>query len=179
MCDQGQTGFICDGELDGIGHRVHFSAKNNSETSLADQYLNEVTAHQDAFAALLGWLEQQFPNNPLIAAGHRIVHGGSTYTSPVRINSSVIDELRRLAPLAPLHQPNNLAAIVAISRLHPELPQVACFDTAFHCTQSEITTAFALPHSITAQGRATVRIPRPILRVYCRCSSRSTRSSYS
>ncbi len=71
---------------------------------------------------------------------------------PVRINSSVIDELRRLAPLAPLHQPNNLAAIVAISRLHPELPQVACFDTAFHCTQSEITTAFALPHSITAQG---------------------------
>jgi len=148
----GPKELICDGEFDGIGHRVHFGAKSNSGTVLADQYLDEVTAHQDAIAALLGWLEQTFPNNRLIAAGHRIVHGGSAYTSPVRINSSVIEELRRLAPLAPLHQPHNLEAIAAISRLHPELPQVACFDTAFHCTQPEIATTCALPHSITAQG---------------------------
>jgi acetate kinase len=130
----GPKELICDGEFGGIGHRVHFSAKSNSRTSPADQYLDEVTAHQDALATLLRWLEQTFPDNRLIAAGHRIVRGGSAYTSPVRINSSVIDELRRLAPLAPLHQPHNLAAIAAISRLHSELPQVACFDTAFHCT---------------------------------------------
>ena len=74
------------------------------------------------------------------------------YSIPVRINSSVVDELRRLVPLAPLHQPHNLAAIVAISKLHPKLPQVACFDTAFHHTQPKIAAAFALPRSITAQG---------------------------
>jgi acetate kinase len=145
-------GLVCDGEFNGIGHRAHFIAKDNSGTSLADQYLKEATAHQDALATLLSWLEVQFPNNRLIAAGHRIVHGGSTYTNPVRINSSVIDEIRRLVPLAPLHQPHNLAAIAAISKLHPELPQIACFDTAFHSTQPELAAAFALPRSITAQG---------------------------
>jgi acetate kinase len=88
----------------------------------------------------------------LVAAGHRVVHGGSLYSIPVRISSTVIDDLRRLVPLAPLHQPRNLAAIVAISKLHPELPQVACFDTAFHHTQPEIAAAFALPRTITAQG---------------------------
>ena len=101
---------------------------------------------------LLGWVEEQFPHHHLIAAGHRVVHGGSLYTSPVRIDSSVIDELRRLVPLAPLHQPHNLAAIAAIAKLHPALPQVACFDTAFHHTQPEVGAAFALPHSITTQG---------------------------
>jgi acetate kinase len=147
-----REGLICDGELDGIGHRVHFVAKDHSGASLVDQDLAESATHEDALATLLSWVERQFPNNPLVAAGHRVVHGGSRYTIPVQINSSVIDELRRLIPLAPLHQPHNLAAIAAISKLHPALPQVACFDTAFHHTQPEIATAFALPRSITAQG---------------------------
>jgi acetate kinase len=144
-------GLVCGGEFNGIGHRVHFIAKDNSG-SLTDQYLTEATTHEDALATLLSWLEQRYPNNRLIAAGHRIVHGGSIYTNPVRINSCVIDELRRLVQLAPVHQPHNLAAIAAISKLHPDLPQVACFDTAFHSTQPEIATAFALPHSITTEG---------------------------
>jgi acetate kinase len=147
-----REGLICDGELDGIGHRVHFVAKDHSGASLVDQDLAESATHEDALATLLSWVERQFPNTPLVAAGHRVVHGGSRYTIPVQINSSVIDELRRLIPLAPLHQPHNLAAIAAISKLHPALPQVACFDTAFHHTQPEIATAFALPRSITAQG---------------------------
>jgi acetate kinase len=147
-----REGLICDGELDGIGHRVHFVAKDHSGASLVDQDLAESATHEDALATLLSWVERQLPNNPLVAAGHRVVHGGSRYTIPVQINSSVIDELRRLIPLAPLHQPHNLAAIAAISRLYPALPQVACFDTAFHHTQPEIATAFALPRSITAQG---------------------------
>ncbi len=146
------AGLICDGEFDGIGHRVHFVAKDRSGTSLADQYLPETTTHEEALATLLSWVERQFPDNRLVAAGHRVVHGGSLYTIPVRIDSSVIDELGRLVPLAPLHQPHNLAAIEALSKLHPALPQVACFDTAFHHTQSEIAGAFALPRSITAQG---------------------------
>jgi acetate kinase len=145
-------GLVCDGKFEGIGHRVHFVAKDHAGTSLADQYLTEAATHENALATLLNWVERQFPNHPLIAAGHRVVHGGSRYTIPIRIDSSVIDELGRLVPLAPLHQPHSLAAIDAIAKLHPALPQVACFDTAFHHTQSDIAAAYALPGSITAQG---------------------------
>jgi acetate kinase len=148
----GAKGLICDGELEGIGHRVHFLAKDASGKSLVDQYLAEATTHEDALATLLNWVQHQFTNNRLIAAGHRVVHGGPALAAPVRINSSVIDELRRLIPLAPLHQSHNLAAITAIAKLYPGLAQVACFDTAFHHTQSETAAAYALPQSITAQG---------------------------
>jgi acetate kinase len=81
-----------------------------------------------------------------------VVHGGSTYATPVRIDAGVIAELTRLIPLAPLHQPHNLAAIAAFSKLHPNLPQVACFDTSFHHTQSKVATAFALPREFSAAG---------------------------
>jgi acetate kinase len=143
---------ICDGEFDGIGRRGHFVAKDHAGTALADQDMQEAASHEDALATLLKWVDRQFPNNHLIAAGHRVVHGGSIYTEPVRIDASVVDELRHLIPLAPLHQPHNLAAIAAVAKLHPALPQVACFDTAFHHTEPAIATAFALPHAITAQG---------------------------
>jgi acetate kinase len=145
-------GLICDGEVDGIGHRAHFVAKDHAGASLAGQDLQQAASHEDALAALLKWVDRQFPANRLIAAGHRVVHGGSIYTAPVRIDASVIDELRRLIPLAPLHQPHNLAAMDAIAKLHPDLPQVACFDTAFHHTQPALAAAFALPRAITAEG---------------------------
>jgi acetate kinase len=148
----GPEGLICDGEFEGIGHRVHFVAKDHSGTPLADKYLTGATSHEDALASLMDWVERQVSINRLVAAGHRVVHGGSLYTAPIRISSSVLDELRRLIPLAPLHQPHNLAAIGAISKFHPDLPQVACFDTAFHLTQPEVAAAFALPRSITTQG---------------------------
>ena len=97
--------------------------------------LPEGTTHEDALAALLRWLERSFQDHRLVAAGHRVVHGGSFYIAPVRIDESVLAELRRLIPLAPLHQPHNLAAIAAVSKLHPALPQIACFDTAYHHTE--------------------------------------------
>ena len=143
---------ICDGECEGIGHRVHFTAKNGAGASLVDEYLAEGTTHEDALAALLRWLEAHFQDHRLVAAGHRVVHGGSLYTAPVRIDAAVIAELRRLIPLAPLHQPHNLAAIAALSKLYPALPQIACFDTAFHHTQPEVATAFALPRRLAAEG---------------------------
>jgi acetate kinase len=148
----GAKGLICDGELEGIGHRAHFLAKDAAGKSLVDRYLAEATTHEDALATLLNWVQHQFTNNRLIAAGHRVVHGGPALAAPVRIDSSVIDQLRRLIPLAPLHQSHNLAAITAIAKLYPGLAQVACFDTAFHHTQSETAAAYALPQSITAQG---------------------------
>ena len=143
---------ICDGECEGIGHRVHFTARDRTGASLVDEYFAEGTTHEEALAALLRWLEDHFQDHQLVAAGHRVVHGGSHYTAPVVIDAAVTAELRRLIPLAPLHQPHNLAAISALSKLHPLLPQIACFDTAFHHTQPEVATAFALPRRLTAEG---------------------------
>ena len=143
---------ICDGECEGIGHRVHFTAKDRAEAKLVDEYLAESTSHEEALAAILRWLEGHFQNYQLVAAGHRVVHGGSLYTAPVLIDAAVTAELRRLIPLAPLHQPHNLAAIDALTKLHTGLPQVACFDTAFHYTQPQVATAFALPRRLVAEG---------------------------
>jgi acetate kinase len=147
-----RQGIICDGEYEGIGHRVHFTAKDPTGASLGDDYLAEGAGHEDALSALLRWLEVQYPDDQLVAAGHRVVHGGSLYTAPVLIDASVMAGLRGLIPLAPLHQPHNLAAIEALSKLHPKLPQIACFDTAFHHTQSDVATAFALPRRLAAGG---------------------------
>jgi acetate kinase len=147
-----RQGIICEGECEGIGHRVHFSAKDRAGASLVDEHLAEGTTHEEALAALLRWLEDRFHDDRLVAAGHRVVHGGQLYTAPVLIDAQVAAELRHLIPLAPLHQPHNLAAIDALAKLHPALPQIACFDTAFHHTQSEVVTAFALPRRLTADG---------------------------
>jgi len=143
---------ICEGEYEGIGHRVHFTAKDGTGAQLADTQLGDGTTHEQVLTALLRWLQDRFPELRLVAAGHRVVHGGSLYTAPVLIEASVIAGLRSLVPLAPLHQPQNLAAIAALSALHPSLPQIACFDTSFHHTQSEVATAFALPRRLTAEG---------------------------
>jgi len=143
---------MCEGECEGIGHRVHFTAKDRAGASLVDEYLAEGTNHEEALAALLRWLEDRFTDHQLVAAGHRVVHGGSLYAAPVLVDASVSAELRRLIPLAPLHQPHNLAAIAALAELHPPLPQIACFDTAFHHTQPEVATAFALPRHLAAEG---------------------------
>jgi acetate kinase len=144
--------FLCDGVCDGIGHRVHFTAKDHTGASLVDRYLDEGTTHEDALAALLGWVESHFQNYRLIAAGHRVVHGGARYSAPVRIDASVLDEMRRLIPLAPLHEPHHLAAIAALTKLNPSLPQFACFDTSFHHTQPAVVEAFALPRQLSDEG---------------------------
>ncbi len=143
---------LCEGECEGIGHGVHFTAKDRAGASLVDQHLAEGTSHEAALAALLHWFESHFEDQRLVGVGHRVVHGGSLYNKPVRIDASVIAELRRLIPLAPLHQPHHLAAIAAISKLHPALPQIACFDTAFHHTEPGVATAFALPSRLAAEG---------------------------
>ena len=145
-------GLICDGEYAGLGHRVHFTAKDGAGAPLADEYLADGVSHEDALAALLRWLAERFPQHRLIAAGHRVVHGGMVYQGPVRIDDKVVAELTRLVPLAPLHQPHHLAAIAALSKLHPTLPQVACFDTSFHHTQPAVAAAFALPRQLTDEG---------------------------
>jgi acetate kinase len=89
---------------------------------------------------------------PVAAFGHRVVHGGVKYDAPVRVNEAVLNDLAALEPLAPLHQPHNLAPIRAILKAAPQIPQIACFDTAFHRTQSSLAQAFALPRRFAEEG---------------------------
>jgi len=143
---------VCEGAYEGLGHQVHFTAKDGAANRLIDEQLPETTTHEDVVAALLGWLDARFPDRELAAAGHRVVHGGTRYAGPVRIDADVIAELTRLVPLAPLHQPHPLNAIAALAKLHPALPQVACFDTSFHRSQPELATRYALPRELTDEG---------------------------
>lgn len=143
---------LCRGEYEGIGGQTRFRATDGAGAALPGEALPAGASHLDALAALMRWLAGNFPQLQLSAAGHRVVHGGSVYARPVLIDATVIAELRRLIPLAPLHQPHHLDAILALEKLHPGLPQVACFDTAFHRTQPEIAANFALPRELTADG---------------------------
>jgi acetate kinase len=147
-----RAGLLCEGELEGIGHRVHFFADDGAGARLLDRRLPEGVDHEAALTRLLQWIGRQFAATPIAAVGHRVVHGGARYAAPVRIDDTVIAELRRLVPLAPLHQPHHLAAIAAMTTAHPDLPQVACFDTAFHRTQPAVARAFALPRALSAAG---------------------------
>lgn len=101
--------------------------------------------HEQALARLLDRIAHEFPEYAVVAAGHRVVHGGTRFADPVRVDRDVLAALRELIPLAPLHQPHALNAIDALARLHPGLPQVACFDTAFHRGQPAVATTIALP----------------------------------
>ena len=96
---------------------------------------------------LLSWLNAQLDGKAIGAVGHRIVHGGRRFADPVRIDDAVLVELEALVPLAPLHQPHNLAAIHAIARAQPALPQVGCFDTAFHRTMPAVAIRLAIPRA--------------------------------
>ncbi len=107
--------------------------------------------HGGLIANLLDWLEKS-RNIKVIAAGHRIVHGGRHFSKPVLINNSIIDALNDFVPLAPNHQPENLKGVTAIMAARPSLPQVACFDTAFHRTQPRLAQITALPRALTDDG---------------------------
>ena len=102
------------------------------------------------FGDVVDWVESQ--GKTLAAIGHRVVHGGRRFTSPVRISEEVIEALDQLTPLAPLHQPRCLAPIREISSLRPQLPQIACFDTAFHRDLAPPISRFALPRRFEELG---------------------------
>ena len=140
------------GEVDGLGARPHFVAQDRVGARLADDQLAAGVTHDDVLGTTLAWIEARTSGAEVIAAGHRVVHGGVRYTSPVRVTPEVMQELEALVPLAPLHQPHNLEAIKALGKRRPALPHVACFDTAFHATQPAVAQAFALPRSLGEAG---------------------------
>ncbi len=108
--------------------------------------------HKSALSTLISFIASHSSGIKIIAAGHRVVHGGRDFISPVKVSPEVLSKLRALIPLAPLHQPNNIAAIEAFQELHPKIPQIACFDTAFHSTQSKCAKSFAIPTSYADEG---------------------------
>ncbi|MBV2234048.1 MAG: acetate/propionate family kinase [Sterolibacterium sp.] len=147
------------GQIDGIGADqmiTRLKVRDAEGKIITDQSLDEVHSsasnHRHALDCLLGWLDAHDEGLHMRAVGHRVVHGGENYAQPVRLDANICAELAHLNPLAPLHQPHNLSAIQAILTLLPELPQVACFDTAFHRNQPAIARQFALPRAITAMG---------------------------
>jgi acetate kinase len=143
---------LCKGQIDSVGDEPRFLAFDAAGNQIADERLEAGAGHEDALEFLRHSLHQRFSDRRLVAAGHRVVHGGTKYNAPVIVDEKVLADLEELIPLAPLHQPHNLAAIKAIAKLEPTLPQVACFDTAFHTTQPPVATAFAIPRQLTEAG---------------------------
>jgi len=140
------------GEVDGLGARARFTARDANGGELSAPPLAANASHDDALRAILEWIETQTAGTEVVAAGHRVVHGGVRYAAPVLLTPEVLAELEALVPLAPLHQPHNLAPIRSLARLKPALRQVACFDTAFHTTQAAVVRAFALQHAMSEAG---------------------------
>jgi len=142
------------GQIDGMGADVRFKAKfaDGSPTESLDLDDDAYRNAGDALGFLWTWLERALASRRLVAVGHRVVHGGTEFSLPVRIDEAVLAALAGLVPLAPLHQPHNLAPIRSLMRTHPSLPQVACFDTAFHRTQPIEAELFALPRAFYDEG---------------------------
>lgn len=141
------------GQIDGIASRPRLRASGASGDPLAERaYPIEAVADVPAAMEIAGsWLRDELRIHP-IAVGHRVVHGGPDYDRPVLIDHGVVARLERFVSLAPLHQPHNLAPIRSILAGFPTLPQVACFDTAFHRTHSAVADHYAIPHRLHAEG---------------------------
>jgi acetate kinase len=143
-----------DGQVDGIGVRPGFRAKDAAGAALAGPDLSSPAPKTpaEALMALLPWLRERLEGRPLVGLGHRVVHGGATHERPERVTPALLEELGRLSPLAPLHQPHNLAPIRTALEKAPSLPQVACFDTAFHHTMPPVVQAYAIPSALARKG---------------------------
>jgi acetate kinase len=150
---EGNIRRLIKGQMDGIGSRPRLRATGADSDPLADRAypIESVPDIPAAMAIAGGWLRDELRINPM-AVGHRVVHGGPTYDRPVLIDHGVVARLERFVALAPLHQPHNLAPIRSLLANFPNLPQVACFDTAFHRTHDAVADHYAIPHQLHAQG---------------------------
>lgn len=144
------------GAVDGIGEQTSFAATSHKsgQNEHDEVKIDSLHAknHSQALQHILNWLEQEVSDLEFVAIGHRVVHGGTTFSQAIRIDHSVLNQLKKLIALAPLHQPHALEAIEVLIAQRPHMPQVACFDTAFHTSMPKREQQFALPQSLTDQG---------------------------
>ena len=145
---------ILGGQVDGIGAHPSASATGPDGDALKppDLGAKSLSAPSEVLPAILPWARERLGDRRLAALGHRVVHGGLRHSRPARVTPELLAELEALVPLAPLHEPHNLAPIKMAMTLNPDLPQVACFDTAFHRTAPAVEQAFALPYSFYEEG---------------------------
>ena len=144
------------GQIDGIGASAsaRLIAKDPAgkhEVAL-DLTGSQDAQHQASLNFLLNWLRETQKDWNLAAVGHRVVHGGELFSAPIAVDRDIVKKLEQFITLAPLHQPHNLNGIRAIANILPDVPQVACFDTAFHRTNPPVAQAFALPRTLSAEG---------------------------
>jgi acetate kinase len=150
-----ELALVAGGQVEGIYTAPHFVAKDAAGKPVADKRWESGTklGHDNALVHILEWLKVAHgADHQLAAVGHRVVHGGTDYAAPVRVDAAVVTKLEKLVPLAPLHQPHNLAPIRALLARRAEIPQVACFDTAFHRSNPPLAQMFALPKELTDAG---------------------------
>jgi acetate kinase len=142
------------GQLEGLFTAPRFEARDPSGRIVAERSWGEGVrlGHDGAMEHLSRFLREALDDDRLTGVGHRVVHGGLDHAAPVRVDAAVLEALERLVPLAPLHQPHNLSPIVALLDRAPTLPQVVCFDTAFHRTVPEVAQRFALPEALHEAG---------------------------
>ncbi|WP_343685482.1 acetate/propionate family kinase [Asticcacaulis sp.] len=141
---------LAQGKVTRIGGDAHLSAEAGGENVSRD--LPTGANHEAALKAVLGFIDAHDDNWRIRGVVHRIVHGGTDYTHPVVVTPEVMRDLEQLIPLAPLHQPHNLAAIKASEQLVGDVPDIACFDTGFHATHGDLFTRFAIPYELHDQG---------------------------
>lgn len=145
---------VLGGALDGIGSKPRLKARDHDGEVLVDRAFPaaEISNPAQAQHVVADWLRTQTRNHVIVGIGHRVVHGGPVYAQPVIVDDGVLATLETLVPLAPLHQPSNLEPIRVLRQRHPGLPQVACFDTAFHRGHPELSDRFALPRALYDAG---------------------------
>jgi acetate kinase len=147
------TNVLYRGQIEAIGVAPRLSVKDAQGITIEQRsWPTEGFDHKAATREILTVGSSLAKRTPILGVGHRIVHGGTKYGSPVRLNRQILDELAELIPLAPLHQPHNLGPVQTILEVVPHIPQIACFDTAFHRTQETIAQSFALPRHFTESG---------------------------
>jgi acetate kinase len=141
------------GQIEGIGTSPRMSAEDGARVRIADIELDaRVSNAPSALDFLSAWLRQRYAGARVLGVGHRVVHGGALFSGPTIVTPQVLAELRTLVPLAPLHQPHNLAAIEAVFDRLPGVPQVACFDTSFHRGAPAVAAVVPLPRRICDTG---------------------------
>jgi acetate kinase len=156
------------GQAEGLFTSPKFVAKDADGKSIAEKNWSAGTqlGHAGALDHLIGFLRERFADHRLVAVGHRVVHGGPSFAKPVRLDATVVTALEKYVPLAPLHQPHNLAPIRAILERTPDLPQVACFDTAFHRGQPAGRPGVRATQIDYRTRRPPLRVPRHFLRIH-------------
>jgi acetate kinase len=152
--DEQEPALLLKGQIEGVGTMPHLVAKNPNGGIIVEKTWprGDKSDHVALFAYLIDWMRTNLGGESPFAVGHRVHHGGTRFAEATLLDDSVMDHLHSLCPLAPLHQPYNLAAIRAIAAVAPSLPQVACFDTAFHHARPEVAQLFGLQRDLHDAG---------------------------